>query len=110
MGLLQPATQFLWDIELRAGEVPTAGQGEDEGGWDGEGKVKGKGEGDREVEEFMLWSVEETVQALREGRFKPNSAVCWIEFLVRHGAITAESEGEAEYRELVERMHRRICF
>ena len=87
-GLLQPATHHLYDVELGADVVP---------------KPK-----DGEVEEFYLWGVEETVVARKEGRFKPNSAVAWIDFLVRHGYINAHNE--PDYLELVSRIHRRIHF
>lgn len=88
VGLLQPATHHLYDIELPARMVPKPADGE--------------------VQEFYLWSVTETMAALREGRFKPNSAVAWIDFLIRHGYVTAENE--PDYLELVSRIHRRIHF
>ena len=88
VGLLQPATHHLYDVELGADVRPTPKDGE--------------------VAEFYLWGVEETVGALREGRFKPNSAVAWIDFLIRHGFINAGNE--PEYLELVSRIHRRIHF
>ena len=89
VGLLQPATHHLYDMEL------------------GEADVVPKPK-DGEVEAFYLWGVEETVVALKEGRFKPNSAVAWIDFLVRHGYINARNE--PDYLELVSRIHRRIHF
>lgn len=88
VGLLQPATHHLYDIELEADTVP---------------KPK-----DGEVAEYYLWGVEDTVVALKEGQFKPNSAVAWIDFLIRHGYINAKNE--PDYLELVSRIHRRIHF
>ena len=92
VGLLQPATQYLFDIELGADDdvVPRAR------------------DGDGEVEAFCLWSVREVVGALREGRFKPNCAVAWIDFLIRHGFV--DGGNEPDYLELVSRIHRRIHF
>ncbi|KAI1192916.1 NUDIX hydrolase domain-like protein [Nemania serpens] len=88
VGLLQPATQVLYDLELPADLVPQPLDGE--------------------VAEFLLWTPEETLKALREGRFKLNSAVAWIDFFIRHGYISAQNE--PDYLELVARIHRRIWF
>ena len=88
MGLLQPATHRLYNIELGADMVR---------------KPK-----DGEVEEFHLWWVEETVVALKQGLFKRNNAVAWIDFLIRHGYVNARNE--PGYLELVSRIHRRTHF
>lgn len=82
VGLLQPATHHLYDVELGADVVPTPKGGE--------------------VEEFKLWSVDET------GQFKPNNAVAWIDFLIRHRFINAKDE--PDYLVLLSRIHRRIRF
>ncbi|KAL2056889.1 hypothetical protein ABVK25_002628 [Lepraria finkii] len=88
MGLFQPATHYLYDIELPADMEPKPA--------------------DKEVQEFYLWRVTETMTALKKGQFKPNSAVAWIDFLIRHGYITANNE--PDYLELISRIHRRIHF
>ncbi|GAP85120.1 putative thiamine pyrophosphokinase [Rosellinia necatrix] len=88
VGLLQPATQVLYDLEMPGGVVPRPRDGE--------------------VAEFLLWTPDQTMRALRAGRFKLNSAVAWIDFLVRHGCIAPQDE--PDYLELVARLHRRICF
>jgi 8-oxo-dGTP pyrophosphatase MutT (NUDIX family) len=88
IGLLQPATQHLYDIELPADMVPKPS--------------------DKEVQEFYLWSLAETMVALKEGQFKPNSAIALIDFFIRHGHITAKNE--PDYLELISRIHRRIHF
>ncbi|KAI1123126.1 NUDIX hydrolase domain-like protein [Nemania abortiva] len=88
VGLLQPATQVLYDLEMPADMVPQPLDGE--------------------VAEFLLWSPEETLKALREGQFKLNSAVAWIDFFIRHGYINPQNE--PDYLELVARIHRRIWF
>ncbi|KAI1158585.1 NUDIX hydrolase domain-like protein [Nemania serpens] len=88
VGLLQPATQVLYDLELPADLIPQPLDGE--------------------VAEFLLWTPEETLKALRDGQFKLNSAVAWIDFFIRHGYISAQNE--PDYLELVARIHRRIWF
>jgi 8-oxo-dGTP pyrophosphatase MutT (NUDIX family) len=87
-GLLQPSTHHLYDLELPTDVVPKPA--------------------DKDVEEFYLWTPEETMVALREGKFKPNSAVAWIDFFIRHSYITAKNE--PDYLKLVSRIHRRIHF
>lgn len=85
-GLLQPETQYLYDIELPEDVVPKPS--------------------DDEVHDFQLLSVDEAIAALRNAEFKPNCALCLIEFFIRHGVITAENE--PDYREILARLHRRI--
>ncbi|RYP67918.1 hypothetical protein DL771_006951 [Monosporascus sp. 5C6A] len=88
VGLLQPSTQILYDLELKAGVVPKPSDGE--------------------VAEFLLWTPAQTIAGLKEGRFKPNSSLAWIDFLIRHGYVTAQNE--PDYLELVSRLHRRLHF
>ena len=88
MGLLQPETQYVYDLEV--------------------GPEVSLSKADEEVEEFYLWSTETVKKALREGQFKPNCALCLIDFLVRHGDIHAGNEDQLA--EIVSRMHRRIRF
>ncbi|KAL4748556.1 hypothetical protein BDW72DRAFT_205525 [Aspergillus terricola var. indicus] len=85
-GLLQPEVEYVYELRLDSRTKPIPGDGE--------------------VEGFYLWTVEEVVCALREGEFKLNSAVAVIDFLVRHGVVTAENE--AGYLEIVSRLHRRL--
>ena len=87
-GLFQPEVQYLYDIELDADTVPKPS--------------------DDEVQEFYLWSIDEVEAALRKGQFKPNCAICLMEFLIRHGKINAKNE--PDYQEIVTRIHRRIRF
>jgi 8-oxo-dGTP pyrophosphatase MutT (NUDIX family) len=86
-GLLQPECQYIYDIELPEDVIPTPG--------------------DNEAVDFRLLSVDEVRAAMAEGRFKPNCALLLIEFLVRHGFITAD---EPDYIEIVDRCHRRLRF
>lgn len=61
---------------------------------------------DGEVSEFYLWGVEEVQGALGRGEFKPNCAVVLVDFLVKHGVLTAENE--EDYLEIVARLNRRL--
>ena len=88
IGLCQPEIQYVYDLQLPGHVVPKPS--------------------DDEVEEFYLMSIEEVQQALAKGEFKPNCALCMVDFFVRHGVITAENE--PRYLELVSRMHRTLPF
>jgi hypothetical protein len=61
---------------------------------------------DDEVEQFYLWDVETVKKAIFDGEFKPNTAMVLVDFFVRHGIIT--DENEANYVEIVTRLHRRM--
>ncbi|CAI4044059.1 hypothetical protein SKDZ_10G3390 [Saccharomyces kudriavzevii ZP591] len=63
---------------------------------------------DGEVESFSLFSLQETINALKRKEFKPNCALVTVDFLIRHGYITPENE--PNYLELVARMHRKLPF
>lgn len=63
---------------------------------------------DDEVKEFKLMSIAEAQQNMLMRRFKPNSAVVMLDFMIRHGLITIESE--KDYVRIVQRMHRRLPF
>jgi len=53
---------------------------------------------DGEVAEFLLWPLEEVARVVREtDKFKPNCNLVVIDFLLRHGLITAD---HPEYQEL----------
>ncbi|KAE8146804.1 NUDIX hydrolase domain-like protein [Aspergillus avenaceus] len=86
--LLQPEVEYIYDVKLSADTIPKPC--------------------DTEVEEFNLYTIEETKQALANGEFKPNCAVVFIDFFIRHGILTPENE--PDYMELVTRMHRRFEF
>lgn len=88
VGLLQPECQYVYDMELPADVVPKPG--------------------DDEVEEFYLWSVGEVREAMGKGEFKPNCAVVMLDFLIRHGFVSAEEE--KDYIEIVSRVHRVLEF
>lgn len=86
--LLQPECQYVYDLELPEDVTPKPS--------------------DDEVEGFELMSIEQVRGALRDGEFKPNCALVLLDFFVRHGFLTAESE--EGYIEIVARLHRRLDF
>ena len=88
LGALNRSLQFVYDVELPSYIVPRPA--------------------DDEVEEFLLWSVPETLQGLKDGRFKPNSAATLIDFLIRHGYITAKNEPDLET--VISHINRRSCL
>ncbi|KAI0059906.1 hypothetical protein BV25DRAFT_1828313 [Artomyces pyxidatus] len=88
-GWLQPEVEYVYDLRLRPGEI--------------EGGLR---PGDTEVEAFQLMPLDEVVAHVRAGEFKPNCAIVLLDFLIRHGQITAENE--AHYIEIVTRMHGRF--
>ncbi|MCJ1409252.1 hypothetical protein MMC19_003331 [Ptychographa xylographoides] len=87
-GLLQPEAQYVYDLELPNTVTPKPS--------------------DNEVQEFYLWCIEDVQDALRNGEFKPNCALVLLDFFVRHGILTAESE--EHYVEMVSRLHRKLPF
>lgn len=70
---MKPDQQFCYDLELPADFTPRNTDGE--------------------VESFELWPVERVVETVRNSRdFKFNCNLVIIDFLIRHGLITAENE------------------
>ncbi|WVQ80405.1 hypothetical protein IAT38_002510 [Cryptococcus sp. DSM 104549] len=59
---------------------------------------------DDEVDSFTLLPVQEIIQALHDGEFKPSSALVTIDFLLRHGFVTPENE--PNFAEVSRRCHR----
>jgi 8-oxo-dGTP pyrophosphatase MutT (NUDIX family) len=86
--LLQPECQFVYDLELAEEVVPAPS--------------------DDEVESFELMTVEAVKEAMRDGKFKPNCALVLLDFFVRHGFLTMETD--KDYIEIVSRLHRRLDF
>lgn len=87
-GLLQPECQYIYDLEV--GE-----------------EVRPK-PNDDEVEDFRLWTVKEIQDALAMNEFKPNCALVMLDFFIRHGILTPETE--PDYIEIVSRIHRKLDF
>ena len=87
-GLCQPECQYIYDLELPPDVVPKPG--------------------DDEAVDFRLLSVKEVQEALAGGKFKPNCAHLLLEFFVRHGILTPETD--PDYTEIVSRLHRKLEF
>ncbi|KAI0484449.1 hypothetical protein GGR56DRAFT_25578 [Xylariaceae sp. FL0804] len=87
-GLVIPDMVYTFDIELPADVVPTPR--------------------DDEVEGFSLMSVAEVQQRLLAGEFKPDAAMVYIDFFIRHGIITADNE--PNYADICMHLHRRLPF
>ncbi|KAG9256626.1 NUDIX hydrolase domain-like protein [Emericellopsis atlantica] len=87
-GLFHSEILYVYDMELPADVVPSPG--------------------DDEVEEFVLMDVEEMKQRMVDGEFKPNVCPVMVDFLIRHGHVTADTEGEGMYVEICRRLRRRL--
>ncbi|KAL1652160.1 hypothetical protein SLS58_000285 [Diplodia intermedia] len=87
-GLLQPESQYVYDLELPEDVVPKPN--------------------DNEVESFQLMTTAEVQAALKNGEFKPNCALVMLDFFIRHGILTPENE--PDYLDIVSRLHRRFEF
>ncbi|KAJ3090494.1 hypothetical protein HK102_003524 [Quaeritorhiza haematococci] len=79
-----PDTEFVYDLELPPDFLPTPTDGE--------------------VEQFYLWDLEEVRKHLLAREFMPEAALVIIDFLVRHGFITAENG--PDYLEIVSGLRR----
>lgn len=87
-GLLCPGIVYTYDMELPEDVVPRPHDGE--------------------VGSYALMSVGDVQTALLNNEFKPDAAVVMVDFLVRHGVITAENE--RNFVQINEHMHRRLPF
>ncbi|KAI8333829.1 NUDIX hydrolase domain-like protein, partial [Chlamydoabsidia padenii] len=85
---LQPESQYVYDLELPADYEPTPKDGE--------------------VGCFYLWDLEHVKDKMLQGEFKPNCALVAIDFMVRHGFITADNE--PDYINLSYHLHRQLPF
>ncbi|XP_062510838.1 uncharacterized protein LOC134186799 [Corticium candelabrum] len=81
---LFPETQFLFDLELAPDFKPVANDGE--------------------VEQFYCWPLDQVKEEISSGSFKPNCALVVLDFLIRHGYVTADNE--QLYEVLVTSLHR----
>jgi isopentenyldiphosphate isomerase len=61
---------------------------------------------DGEVEEFKLISLEEVIDAVVKDEFKLNLVMVWVDYLIRHGIVTAENE--KDFLEVSARLHRKF--
>ncbi|KAK5135307.1 hypothetical protein LTR08_005410 [Meristemomyces frigidus] len=98
LALLQPECQYIYDLLLPPSAPFTPHPN------------------DAEVASFTLMTVPEVQLRLSRGEFKPNSALVLLDFFVRHGVITAETEaregegGGGGLAEICARLHRRLGF
>lgn len=88
LGLMNPVLLYVYDLEV------------------GEDVVFKPVDGD--VHAFHLMTLEQVMEEMRLSTFKPGSALVMLDFLVRHGIVTAENE--KDYVEIVSRLHRRLPF
>ncbi|CAD1809731.1 NUDIX domain family protein [Candida parapsilosis] len=63
---------------------------------------------DGEAEDFKLMDIDEVLKHVENRAFKPNCGLVIVDFLIRHGYITAESE--PDYLEIVSRCHVKLPF
>ncbi|KAI0508264.1 hypothetical protein F5B22DRAFT_424274 [Xylaria bambusicola] len=87
-GLLCPGIVYTYDMELPEDVIPKPHDGE--------------------VGSYNLMSVGDVQSALLNNEFKPDAAVVLIDFLIRHGVITADNE--RNFVRINERIHRRLPF
>lgn len=89
VGLMNPGVLYTYDLEVPStlAEIQSV-------------------EGD--ISKFELMSLDDVLDALRQGLFKPSCATVMLDFLIRHGLITAENE--PDYSEIISRLHRKLPF
>lgn len=87
-GLFQPEIEYTYQLELDSSTIP---------------KPR-----DSEVECFSLYTVDEVLYALKQGQFKPNSAIVIVEFLIQHGILNVENE--PDYSAILSHLHRKLEF
>ena len=87
-GLLQPTVKYVYDLGLPESMLLKPN--------------------DYEVESFELLTIDQVRKALANGEFRPSSVMVLLDFLIRHGFITAENE--PNFAEIVSRLHRRLPF
>jgi 8-oxo-dGTP pyrophosphatase MutT (NUDIX family) len=85
-GLVSPEVLYVYDLELPQDIVLKPN--------------------DDEVEGFTLMEVVQVIEELKKSAFKKNSALVMIDFFIRHGIITPESE--PDFIEIVSRLHRHL--
>jgi len=81
-----PETLFVYDLEVPADFVPVPADGE--------------------VSEFTLWEPQEILARILREEFQPESALVTIDFLIRRGVITPETE--INYLAVVAGMHAKV--
>ncbi|CAG8172699.1 unnamed protein product [Penicillium olsonii] len=87
-GLFQPEVEYTYAMELDQSIIPRPR--------------------DNEVESFQLFTVDEVLDHLKKGCFKPNSAIVVVEFLIQHGILNCVNE--PNYDAIMSHLHRRLGF
>ncbi|KAL1852432.1 hypothetical protein Daus18300_012191 [Diaporthe australafricana] len=87
-GLMNPGILYVYDLEV--GEEVAFKPVEDD------------------IEGFSLMGVDHVKESLRRGDFKPSCAMVMLDFLIRHGLVTAENE--KDYDIIAHRLHRKLPF
>jgi 8-oxo-dGTP pyrophosphatase MutT (NUDIX family) len=87
-GLLCPGIVYTYDMELPVDVIPRPHDGE--------------------VGSYNLMSIGDVQAALLANEFKPDAAVVVVDFLIRHGVVTADNE--RNFVRINEHMHRRLPF
>ncbi|KAM0746377.1 hypothetical protein T439DRAFT_294175 [Meredithblackwellia eburnea MCA 4105] len=87
-GWIQPEVQYIYDLKLGKDVTPKTN--------------------DDEVESFTLMEVEEVVDRMCKGEFKPNCSLVLIDFFIRHGFLTAETD--ARFLEVATRLRRPLVL
>lgn len=87
LSVIQPEVEYIMDLEMDEETIPAPADGE--------------------VESFELHSVAKVLELLKEGKFKPNTALITVDFLIRRGIISVQEEG---YADILSHSHRKIPF
>ncbi|KAF1994402.1 hypothetical protein P154DRAFT_527115 [Amniculicola lignicola CBS 123094] len=86
----QSHTQYVYEMELAPNVIPKPSSL------------------NNEVQKFELMGLDEVLQSLIAGEFKPNIGLTWVAYLVRHGMVNAENEPALS--EICARLHRKLDF
>ena len=89
-GWLQPEVQYIYDLPMPGPDDVQPRTNDDE------------------VESFELVPLDRVVRDMLEGKFKPNCALVLVDFLVRHGYVTPESD--ARFLEVASRCRRTLSL
>ncbi|KAH8682128.1 thiamine pyrophosphokinase-related protein [Xylariales sp. PMI_506] len=85
-GLLSPDVRFIYELRLSEDVKPKPNDGE--------------------AEEFVLLSIEQLKEVMATGHCTPGNAEVLIDFFVRRGIITFETE--PDYVDIIPRLHRQL--
>ncbi|KAI8146173.1 NUDIX hydrolase domain-like protein [Fennellomyces sp. T-0311] len=85
---LQPETQYVFDLAIPEDFVPQPKDGE--------------------VEQFYLMDMDQVKKTILNNEWKPNCALVTIDFMIRHGILTADNE--PDFIDIITRLHRRLEF